>query len=202
MDHNIYAPPAARLEVENEASQVHAFYVVSPAKFFLLFLISSGLYSVYWFYKNWALQKQAFNEDLWPVPRGIFAIFFTHALFRRVDITLKEQNGDFPWNPGAVATGFVLLSIFYNLSDNFYDYTESTLNMTVVWIALDFVVLGLLAYVLFQAQKAINHAVGDPKGESNDQLSLANWAWIALFALSWVFAFFVLAIVVFPTLMP
>ena len=38
------------------------FYVVSLRKFYLLYIATLGGYVVYWFYRNWKLQKVATGD--------------------------------------------------------------------------------------------------------------------------------------------
>jgi hypothetical protein len=66
------------------------FYAVSQKKFLIMYIGTLGLYSVYWFYKHWSLYKKSENEEMWPIMRSIFQIFFTHSLFSLFE--MKYQN--------------------------------------------------------------------------------------------------------------
>ena len=81
MQENVYAVPESNLEILPESPR-HMFYVVSKIKFLVLFFATFSLYGVYWNFKNWSLYKNYHNDDIWPIMRAIFSVFFTHSLFR------------------------------------------------------------------------------------------------------------------------
>jgi len=113
MSDSIYAPPEADVSVD--VADEPDFYVVAPRKFYLLAVLTFNLYFVYWFYRNWRRIKERNNEDIWPPARAIFYIFFTHALFKNIDLKIKLLGKTFSWNPGMTATLFVVLSIVSNV---------------------------------------------------------------------------------------
>jgi hypothetical protein len=84
---NVYAAPTSNLNAPR-TQENGMFYVVSERKFYLLFIATLGMYSVYWFYQNWATYKAGSSygssdaASIWPLGRTILAIFFVHALFR------------------------------------------------------------------------------------------------------------------------
>lgn len=70
MSDNIYAPPTAEL---SEAVKPSAeFYVISQKKLLILSLLSFGLYTYVWAYKNWSLYKKANQADIVPLARALF----------------------------------------------------------------------------------------------------------------------------------
>ena len=118
METDIYKTPQAELTVSDVHEQAESqFYIVSNTKFLLLYFFTLGLYTVYWFYRNWSLYKQSTGESMWPVMRGIFSIFFTHSLFRRVDERLQAQAIDYHWAPAMLATVYVVSAVVANISD-------------------------------------------------------------------------------------
>ena len=118
---NVYKPPEANLIRENSfAEDDSVFYVVAPKKFFLLYIGTLGLYGLYWFYKNWSQYKAYENLSLWPVPRAIFSIFFTHSLFRYINEELMNKKVNTTWNHATAATMFVIVTIISN-ADRVFD---------------------------------------------------------------------------------
>lgn len=103
-------------------------------------------------------------------------------MFTDVDIKLKESKKDFSWHPGATATLFVVLTIMANLLDRMSSMDFNNSALEVVGILL----IPVVAAVLFKAQQAINVACDDPSGSINSKLTLANWAWIIAFGLTWL----------------
>jgi hypothetical protein len=102
MTDDIYTAPESAL-IDAAAEAELEFYVVSPFKFSVLFFVTMGLYSIYWFYKNWSCYKYVHKESIWPVPRGIFNIFFAHSLFGKVNATLQKIGSGHKWSPSALA---------------------------------------------------------------------------------------------------
>ncbi len=96
MSENIYTTPESELLVD-DGGVTAEFYVVSLRKFNILFFCTFGVYSIFWFYKNWRIIKTKQNREIWPVPRAIFSIFFAHSLFREIEGELEEKTGEV-WN--------------------------------------------------------------------------------------------------------
>jgi hypothetical protein len=67
-----------------------AFYSVSFNKFLLLSLVTFGLYSSYFTYRNWKVIKQNQQSDIMPIARGIFSIFWFYPFY----LALKNDSLD------------------------------------------------------------------------------------------------------------
>ncbi|HFL7737668.1 TPA: DUF4234 domain-containing protein, partial [Pseudomonas aeruginosa] len=80
---NVYKTPEAPLVETHGAKRAH-FFVTSLGKMSVLFLVTLGLYGVYWMYKHWKAQQPQMERRISPVWRAIFGIFFFHALARRI----------------------------------------------------------------------------------------------------------------------
>lgn len=75
-------------------------------------VLSYGLYQAYWVYRNWRYIAERDGLRITPFWRGVFAIFFTHDLLRRMHDDPAMQAVEQPrFNPSSLATGFVLLWI-------------------------------------------------------------------------------------------
>jgi hypothetical protein len=175
---DIYAPPKSDPTPDAPLQQESAgFHVVSPRKFWILFLSTTGLYQIYWFYSHWAAQKKFRGESTWPGMRALFSIFFTHSLFQRIraanDLKTAPLLG--------FATCYVLLTVA--------ETTASRLSINDVgspWSDLvEFGVMPLVGYCLVSAQKQANSACGDPGGSTNNRLTAANIVWILIGLLFW-----------------
>jgi hypothetical protein len=172
-DANPYATPRAPLT--GESSAPGEFYVVSPRKFLLLFVFTSGVYGVYWFWRHWKLLRDSRKLDIWPIPRGLFSIFFAHALNREIDETLQKTRALHIWAPSNVATTYVVFSLIGSISDRLAGVSIGSPVVDVIALAC----LLPVGYSLLQVQRAANAACGDPDGTTNHYLSAANWAWLA-----------------------
>jgi hypothetical protein len=181
MQDNIYAVPESSLHTESEAPVVQEFYVVSKLKFFLLFFCTMGLYGFYWNYRSWKQYKIANNEDMWPVARAIFSIFFTHSLYGIIDMRAVEKDSSYKWSPNLWATLVVVSIIADNISGR-VGGNEALVNS---FIFFNLIARGLF---VFQAQKVANIACGDPDGISNSHFSPLNFLWIFMFPIIFVVA--------------
>lgn len=165
------------------------FYVVSRKKLAILYLATFGLYGVYWFYKNWSNYKHCssdkFNVDrsIWPVARGIFSIFFTHALFREVKAYGRDKAALADWNNESLATQFVLFTISGSVLDRLSAHSIGSPYTDIASLLIMAPLVGLL----LSAQHMINVGCGDPDGESNSRLTTANYVWIAIGLIFWIF---------------
>lgn len=179
-DDNYYQPPASR--VDDAPAAGPSFYVVSPRKFVLLYLLTVGMYTVYWFYQNWTLFKRQHDLKIWPVPRAIFAIFFTHSLFAEIDRAAGSRSVRYAWNAAGTATTYVVLSIVNSLISQLAnrDIGSPMTNLAAL------LMVPAVMFPLLAAQKAANSAAGDPDGDSNSALTAANIIWMVVGVLLWL----------------
>ncbi len=178
-DDNIYATPKA--EIFTNKAALTPFFVTSKTKLLVLYFMTMGVYSIYWFYKHWKTHQSVMDKTIIPVLRAIFSIFFTHALFHRIeDFSIKK--GLAKWNATFYATIFVLLSVISAIID-FFSIKMGTSGV------LDIISLGLfmvLFYPLYKAQMMANQVCDDPKGQTNSQFSLYNILFIILGGFFWI----------------
>lgn len=64
------------------------YYPISLVKFLALSLISFGLYSAYWFYRNYRYLKYKEGSNIMPLARAIFYLFWYYPLYQ----TLVEDS--------------------------------------------------------------------------------------------------------------
>src|ERR1041384_5054800 len=105
---NPYAPPTNSGDEDERPlaydSRHAQLFQVSPTTLVALYLVTFGIYGVYWFYKHWAIQKRARGLNVSPLGRGIFAIFFVHRLFKTIDQLARATGVSTQWNPSSQAT--------------------------------------------------------------------------------------------------
>jgi hypothetical protein len=190
MTDNIYAASTIDLETEIDSTKEESFYVVSTKKLTLLFIFTMGIYALYWHYKNWSQYKKLHDQDIWPVPRAIFSVFFTHALFEHISLQLQEQQKT-QWKYNLHATILVIANLITNLSERL-SYAEVGAPYTdVLGIALSPIIL----WQLFRTQKLINTVCGDANGENNTKFTPLNYFWMALGLVLWALVFISLYVI-------
>jgi hypothetical protein len=178
---NPYAPPATHV-ADAPKPAAAAFYVVALRKFWVLMLITYGVYSIYWFYKNWALQRAQAFESIWPVPRAIFSIFFTFSLLDRVGTALRKRGLSDKFGANTIATVYIVSTLVSSVCDRL-SYRGIAVPYTLL---VPILMLPLIAWALARAQIVINRACGDDAGDTNASFTGWNWFWIVLGAAWWV----------------
>lgn len=185
MSSNIYSPPEAELNNAAENETINEFYVVSPGKFWLLFICTFGFYHLYWHYKHWSCYRQTHDDDSWPIARAIFSIFFTHALFNAIDYRMLADKKEYDWHPTLWATLYVITTLVYRLTDRVIAKDQ----LIAGWEILGLCMIPVLGFFLSRAQIAANIAVNDADGSSNNRLTGLNYLWMALGLVVWGLAF-------------
>ncbi|WP_374585187.1 hypothetical protein [Pseudoduganella sp.] len=178
MSHNVYAPPLSDLDQQPSAAASDHFYVVSTRKMLIQYFLTLGVYQLYWYYRNWAQQRRATGADVWPLPRALFALFFTHSLFRRIGAHDASGKRD-AWDSGSYAAAMVFLLV----TDYLLVWAS---RASPILDGLSWFMLVPLALVMRQAQIEVNARCGDPQGASNDKFSAGNYAWCALGGVLWL----------------
>lgn len=89
------------------------YYPVSVVKLFVLSVVTFGVYSWYWFYKNWVYVKRRDASNIMPMARTFFSYFWYYPLFK--DLLSDSQrryveNRIFPNSVGVVMAALYLLS--------------------------------------------------------------------------------------------
>ena len=176
MDINPYQAPEANVEMQTTEKE-YEFYVVSGNKFLILYIGTLGLYTLYWFYQNWSLFRHSHKLNLWPIPRAIFSVFFTHALFKHVNKALDNR-----WKYMGTATLFVIFTIASTIASTILDMQGHVVASSLVSI----VILFLSAWVLYGAQIKINEACGSQNGSENSQLTGMNVIFLIIGAILWL----------------
>jgi hypothetical protein len=159
---NPYAPPQAAVADVSVPTAAGVgeplFFAVSLTKLAVMSLCTGGLYTIFWFYWNWRLAKRE-GEDVWPVPRALFAVFFCHACFGRV----RDRGAAMGVQPvvqtTALAWGWIIVTVLQRLPEPYW------LVSLFAWVF----VLPVQAYA-----NRIN-AVAAPTHDRNSRFSVWNW---------------------------
>jgi hypothetical protein len=154
-------------------AQAVPFFLVSRTKLAVMWLSTLGLYQVYWFYRHWKLTKLRTRSDIWPLPRAIFALFFTHSLLRSVRLAAAEADVEPSFKVQASAWGFIVLSLLHRLPDPYWLVTM-----------LSFVPLLPVQHTINETQRR-----NAPTADMNSGFTLANWVVIAIGLVFWALVF-------------
>lgn len=132
-------------------------FVVGPAKFVILSIITFSLYQVYWAYKNWKAVQAHEKSNIWPFWRALFSILFIYSLLNKLQAMLREKD---------------------------HKADLSALDRSVIWISFSLasnlwkplLILDLVKpFALMGVQKQVNKVYALDQKPSN-RLSSAEWA--------------------------
>ena len=88
-----------------------AIELLPVRKFIFLFIVSLGLYNIWWMYKTWKIFRERDQSDIMPAARAIFAIFFLHMLFERIQEFAKSTGYKESFSSMAYFIGFVAFNM-------------------------------------------------------------------------------------------
>lgn len=162
------------------------FFPVSENKLFTLYILSFGFYGMYWFYRNWKLQQPLMDKNIYPLWRAIFSIFFTHALFRRINRRALRLEGNHGFNANTLATFYVVAIVASHMVDHIDVVTQIPANIVNAGIIMLSLVMFLLSvFPLLTAQATVNRINHDLPGYLNYKYSLFNYLLISSGAFIW-----------------
>jgi len=163
------------------------FFPVSEGKLMNMYILSFGLYGVFWFYKNWKLQQKLMSKKIYPMWRAIFSIFFTHSLFKRIDEQASHLERQHKFNASSLATFFVFAIVLSNVLDRLAMNTallDSISDSTIVILSL--VLFLSSTYPLIKVQATVNRINNDMLGYLNYKYSVVNYALMAVGTVLWL----------------
>ncbi len=188
--------PDAKLETDINQPEIQTrpadenetpFFPVSEGKLITLYILSFGLYGIYWFQQNWKRQQPMMDKKIYPVWRAIFSIFFTHSLFKRIDQQAVHLSQQHKFNANVLATFFVAAIVASHIIDRLSINTDIAQSITNTTLIITSVVIFLFsAYPLAKVQATVNRINNDMLGYLNHKYSAWNYALIVLGIVSWL----------------
>lgn len=178
-----YRPPSSSVADVSTPGLSEDCYVVSNRKYWMLMILTFGLYRVAWHYKHWVHYRDRTGDSVWPVPRAIFSVFFTHTLFSEIDAVAERAGVRRDWNPASWATLYVVAVILESGLNRVERF--QSINLTLSLIA-SLALMGASAYAGSRAQAIANVGCGDPAGTSNAEFTVANWIWMVIGGIFWL----------------
>lgn len=148
----------------------HYIELVDGNKFIILYLMSLGLYAVWWMYKSWKFFQEKEEPNMMPAARAIFALFFAYSLFERILKYAKQNDYQSTYNSALLFIGFLILNMCGNLPDPLY-------------------LISFFSFIFLIPQvRALNFAImnsDDYDGEEVDRYSARQMAIVAFGCIFW-----------------
>jgi len=195
VDAEAHSEQASSQDSNQSSNQAPPLFAVSEGKLLTLYLLSFGLYGVYWFYKNWQLQQPSMDKKIYPLLRAIFSIFFTHSLFKRINKQASKLEKKHRFNANLLATIYVVTIVLSHLTDRIsmavddasagtgFALHDALSGNTVIIISVGIFLLS--AIPLVQVQATANRINDDMLGYLNHRYSVWNYMLIATGTFFW-----------------
>lgn len=134
------------------------FFATSVLKLAILSIVTLGLYEVYWHYQQWKRVKERTHQDIWPIARAIFSVFFLKSLGDEIKEVAEEQKVYTGFTPLNLAIVYFALFIPLRLPDP-------------AWLIS---LLSFLPLLSLQKQIALIHAQVAPQADTNSRFGVLN----------------------------
>ena len=169
-------------------------YYIPPARVALLTFLSAGLYALYWAYITWRHYRDHTGETAYPFWHALamlvpfYGLFRLHAHFRVFQELMEMRGVPTTLNPlRAAGLGLIWWMLLLAEGTIVADSLITPVDQ-VAYFALNAAQVGLLAFVMHQAQGNINrfwrHRLGMRLGWM--RLSLMEMVLVALGLLEWM----------------
>ena len=157
----------------------------------LLFLLTFGTYSIYWFYRNWKDLKAYKDPDITPWWRAfglfvpIYNIFLIYGQLRDIRDAAQAVGSRADFSPGWVTAGmFLFHAVFVEVSDYAFQLTQPVLGLDLLQIAIELVALSLFLVV----QNTLNSlwAKVQPDLDLRPGFAPGEWGALVVGGLLWI----------------
>ena len=74
-------------------------------------ILTTGIYELYWFYKNWKAVKIQEGKKLSPFWRAFFCVIFCYSLFKRIMLSAMQKGYKTKYTYGSLTAAYILLVI-------------------------------------------------------------------------------------------
>ena len=99
----------------NSADQPIYFLNLYPRLVYVYYIITGGLYGLFWFYKQWRAVKVARRPTIMPLWRSLFVLFFILQLFDTISNENVRRRDSKLYLPTATAFLYMIPAIFLNI---------------------------------------------------------------------------------------
>lgn len=144
--------------------------VVDANKFLLLYMLSFGLYGVWWMYKTWNFFKEKELSDIVPVARAIFSIFFLYSLLEKIQNFAVAVGYEKRYPSLLIFIGIIAMNVFSRLEDPLW----------LIALGSGFFYLPAVNAFVFAIENAYGYEAENPSGYNKRQAMI-----IAIGAVAW-----------------
>lgn len=160
------------------------YFAISPTRLVILFILTLGFHTIYWFYRNWEALRKMGGQKVIPLIRGFLSWFYAFRLFKEISISSERHGHKMPVPPGLLATIYFLSLIVGSAILQFsHLLPEATLGLLIIlYFLFIFLPLALI-------QRAIN-ANNKKEGFSlTKKFSLVEKLFVLIGFITWISLF-------------
>ena len=106
-------------EVNVEVENSH-YFSTSFLKLLIMSFCTSGLYELYWCYKNWVHIKEKKKLKIMPFWRAFFTPFWLYSLMTHLQDEINDKKIPIVLNAGMLATLYFITSALVKLPDPYW----------------------------------------------------------------------------------
>lgn len=130
------------------------YYPVSLVKLTAMWVLTFGLYGMYWFYKNFSYIKEKEGSHIMPVARGIFLNFWYYELWKNL-----KKDSEQRFNQGCLPGSFmaVLLSIMFLCCVIASNDSTLTIPFLLISVLLVYPLANYILYINNQYTDAVSY---------------------------------------------
>ena len=196
------APPAGvetgggRYDGQHTGQRADALpYYISPNRIVLLTILTTGLYAFYWLFITWRQYRDDTNAVAYPVWHAltlllpIYNIFRFHAHIRAYQELMTERGVPNTLNPFRDAMLLVAILVLVLAAVRIAPTaTESTPFQQIAYFALSALRVGIMAWILGQAQPNLNRYWQNRLGTrlATQRFTLVELGLVILGLINWV----------------
>lgn len=109
-------PMSARLAPDERVAAADVldkpvFFAPSTFKLGAMSLATLGLYTIYWFWRNWQAIQRETGEALWPWARALFCPLWSFSCFSRLSDMTRGRRRSLAFPVAALGIAFFLLNL-------------------------------------------------------------------------------------------
>ena len=120
MQNNQSSPTTQSSAVPDSEVMRPAYFTVGAVKFSLMSLTTSGVYVLYWFYRNWRIIRDHDQSQISPFWRAFFAPFWTFSMGARFTEEAKLQKMSLTLPVVTLGVLYLLVTALWRLPDPYW----------------------------------------------------------------------------------
>ena len=112
--------PAPSQSPGETAAEAMPYFEVSLPKFVVMSVVTWGIFSLYWAYKQWVHISARSREGISPFWRAFFAPLWSFSLLERIKVDAGTRGAPVYWSSGLLGFVYLVMGALWRLPDPFW----------------------------------------------------------------------------------